>query len=111
MTTLKPLSNCPFCGSNNVKVSDDGIDETHYKSVGCSDCQCGTAYGEGEAEAIASWNHRTLSPEIAGALKEAEKWLKWCVECSEAEGYTRPSAHPDQLRGMRAALARIEGVK
>ena len=109
MTTLAPLP-CPCCGYKKITMWP----MKDYESPLCESCGltvCENVAGTGTRTHLSVWNRRAISPEIAGALKEAEKWLKWCVECSEAEGYTRPSAHPDQLRGMRAALARIEGVK
>ena len=70
---------CPFCGTQpelHLFTDEDGDP--------CAAVECGQCYGSGPKHvaimddarpaAIAAWNRRTHSAEIAGALRDAERW-------------------------------------
>ena len=74
---------CPFCGAQPKlhRFTDEDGDP-------CAAVECGQCYASGPKHvaimddarpaAIAAWNRRTHSAEIAGALRDAERyrWLK-----------------------------------
>ena len=74
---------CPFCGAQPELHLFTDEDEDP-----CAAVECGQCYGSGPKHvaimddarpaAIAAWNRRTHSAEIAGALRDAERyrWLK-----------------------------------
>jgi len=87
---------CPFCGTQpelHLFTDEDGDP--------CAAVECGQCYGSGPKHvaimddarpaAIAAWNRRTHSAEIAGALRDAERyrWLRdqaswWLVSTPDA---------------------------
>lgn len=48
------LLNCPFCGSDNISMVDDG--ELFWTM--CGDCDCEGPIGDSEADATMLWNMR-----------------------------------------------------
>ena len=62
---------CPFCGGRGEV---GGL----IPWVECQSCGASGPQAETEAAAIAAWNRRTHSAEIAGALRDAERyrWLR-----------------------------------
>ncbi len=78
---LKP---CPFCGGK-PHISDDGIDETHYKAILC-DCGVGTHYYSTVEESSLVWNRRSdaaLAADLSARLEETVDLLKRNI----GEGY------------------------
>lgn len=53
------LRNCPFCGSDNVKINYPySYAESSVSCVQCYGCGCTTAVFDSEDKAIEAWNQR-----------------------------------------------------
>ena len=81
---------CPFCGGN-ADTYFGNITKRHY--VSCMTENCGMTGPDAHTyeSAIAAWNTRAHSAEIAGALRDAERyrWLRdqaswWLVSTPDA---------------------------
>ena len=61
---------CPFCGGRGEVGGIPWVE--------CQACEASGPQAETEEAAIAAWNRRAHSAEIAGALRDAERyrWLK-----------------------------------
>jgi Lar family restriction alleviation protein len=66
---------CPFCGGDPIMWAatdcKDGF--VHGTTINCQSCGI-SINDEYQDAAIADWNTRTHSAEIAGALRDAERW-------------------------------------
>lgn len=73
------IKNCPFCGGDPIMWAatdcKDGF--VHGTTINCQSCGI-SINDEYQDAAIAAWNTRAHSAEIAGALRDAERyrWLK-----------------------------------
>jgi Lar family restriction alleviation protein len=71
---------CPFCGGDPIMWAatdcKDGF--VHGTTINCQSCGI-SINDEYQDAAIADWNTRTHSAEIAGALRDAERW-RWLRE-------------------------------
>lgn len=87
---------CPFCGAQPELHLFTDEDEDP-----CAAVECGQCYGSGPKHvaimddarpaAIAAWNRRTHSAEIAGALRDAERWQP--IESAPMDGRAVILAH------------------
>ena len=69
---------CPGCGCTATRViGGPGTRGGPQYWAGCDHCRWRT-WGDTEADAITAWNTRENSAEIAGALRDAERyrWLR-----------------------------------
>ena len=72
---------CPGCGGTSTRViGGPGTRGGPQYWAGCDHCRWRT-WGDTEADAIAAWNTRAHSAEIAGALRDAERWRVWRELC------------------------------
>ena len=60
---------CPFCGGRGEVGGIPWVE--------CQACEASGPQAETEEAAIAAWNTRAHSAEIAGALRDAERWRVW----------------------------------
>lgn len=69
------IKNCPFCGGDPIMWAatdcKDGF--VHGTTINCQSCGI-SINDEYQDAAIAAWNTRAHSAEIAGALRDAERW-------------------------------------
>ena len=77
MSKLKP---CPFCGCDKIRF----VERFHINggSYDCVECGCSTEYKQTQEQALAVWNTRAESLELA-TLREQVKVLR--EACQEAE--------------------------
>lgn len=78
--TAPELLPCPFCGATQPPH-----DDTSW--IRCSECGAETGWRADGAGAIAAWNRRTTSPEVAALIAEARREERERMLCVLGEEY------------------------
>ncbi len=108
MSELKP---CPFCRSADVVIQKDVHGNLLWWAV-CLQCDTSSGAFDSVDKAIAAWNTRAESPELAATRRLVRDMFELALEWKARDcAYKDPDARYCELKQRAIELGLLEGSK